>query len=335
LNQFFYALVLTFSSIDVNESFAKCGDDFVKNLLTFLGKLQSLAATSLHTKKCWKLLWRKMEPMQTARTRRCRLAPAFSLIELLVVVTIMAVLAALLIPALAASKERAKRTVCVGNLHQLYLGCTIYASDNKDWFPGVGNDSFDGNGAFNSITDMSSVRWVVTGGKKGTRVPSSITEMRREGGEFENLGWLYPYELAGNGEIFFCPGFAATSPMSASAYSAKGLMTIEEADGYRGVCGSYSYNLVCDGNYKRLYQRAGHIMQRDVFIMDYIDTDMTSPAEFAHYSSKGWNVAFTDGSVSFWKPDNATYRLIAEGTEPTDPLAFTRNFAPAVVQQTR
>jgi prepilin-type N-terminal cleavage/methylation domain-containing protein len=261
-------------------------------------------------------------------------ARAFSLIELLVVVAIMAILAALLLPALAASKERAKRTTCVGNLHQLYLGCTIYASENSDWFPGLGHDAIDGNGVFNEINDMSSVRWLVMGGKEGARVPMSIPEIKHLGGEFENLGWLYPYDTAGNGSVFFCPSFGPDSPMSAAAYSANGLMTIADVNDGRGVCGSYSYNLVCDGQYDRLYQKAGHILRRDVFIMDYINTGMTSPADFAHSSSKGWNVAFTDGSVGFWKPDAATYRLIAGGTEPSDPVAFTESFDPLVVRKT-
>jgi prepilin-type N-terminal cleavage/methylation domain-containing protein/prepilin-type processing-associated H-X9-DG protein len=62
---------------------------------------------------------------------------AFTLIELLVVIAIIAILAALLLPALARSKEESKRVQCAGNQHQISLGWIMYADDSGDWYPWI------------------------------------------------------------------------------------------------------------------------------------------------------------------------------------------------------
>lgn len=56
----------------------------------------------------------------------------FTLIELLVVVAIIAILVAMLLPALQRAKESGKSIVCIGNLRQLYLANLNYASDYND-----------------------------------------------------------------------------------------------------------------------------------------------------------------------------------------------------------
>ena len=59
----------------------------------------------------------------------------FTLIELLIVIAIIAILAALLLPALGKVKERARTTYCSGNVRTIVTGMNLYQEDNAGWLP--------------------------------------------------------------------------------------------------------------------------------------------------------------------------------------------------------
>ncbi len=76
----------------------------------------------------------------------------FTLIELLVVVAIIAILAAMLLPALSQARDRARSAVCISNLKQIGLSVMFYVQDYDGWLPAGGVNQY---GGFRTLSQLS------------------------------------------------------------------------------------------------------------------------------------------------------------------------------------
>ena len=222
----------------------------------------------------------------------------FTLIELLVVIGIIAILAALLLPALAAAKEHANLASCRNNVKQQLLGSNIYATDYNDYWPPI----WLGGHAYNQVSAEHYGRYIYQdpAGAAGIKAPNKITANQT----FQNLGFLYPMNLAGDGGVYFCPSYNAkpNSPLGAQVYSPL-LTTTRSGD----VRSSYCWNLwasLTRPNNPRLYQKTSDIKQgvkimvNEFFMPGGTQANPTiDPMQMAHDRERMVVVGYSDFSV--------------------------------------
>ena len=138
--------------------------------------------------------------MQTTRLEPQR--QAFTLVELLIVIAVIAILAALLFPALAAGQQKAKQAGCLSNLRQIGIAMNLYASDYSGSIP-YGPKA----AAFTSPLDLY----------PSTGAPTSLISL--SSGQPVGLGLLLAQHLAAQPKVLFCPG--SDQPVDADAQLAR------------------------------------------------------------------------------------------------------------------
>jgi prepilin-type N-terminal cleavage/methylation domain-containing protein/prepilin-type processing-associated H-X9-DG protein len=254
----------------------------------------------------------------------------FTLIELLVVIAIIAILAAMLLPALAKSKERALRVSCENNLRQIGIGIFLYASDTGDKMPPCRIE----------IANGSSVWYPYEVG----RISGPGTTTWSQGPH--NLGSLWETKAVPEGRTFYCPS-AARLPANSyqyQIYAAKATWPFGEdpADGfYNGGITRAGYSYVPQSKAQGTDARGNPLPYASITL-----TSVTEPGGNVNYNllktsqldpskSMCTDLVFSSAPASQPHRDGgvgAINALFGDGhvrfqTQRMVPAAFTGNFA--------
>ena len=209
---------------------------------------------------------------------------AFTLVELLVVIGIIALLISVLLPTLSRAKEAANRTKCAANMRELVTGWMAYHIQYKGKLPYVHTSPSPTNDPLNA---PNTTPWVTAGNteadiKNGSLYPfvNNVQVYRCPSDSSFNLRTYSPNNYL-NGEFISLPRVAKANQIRGS--TADVFVFIEEFDTRGSNLGSFAVDPTPGS---------------DVFI------------DIPGFFHKGSTLAWADGHVTFWVyADPRTFRL--------------------------
>lgn len=114
---------------------------------------------------------------------------AFTMVELLVVISIIGLLVALLLPSLSKARESARVTQCASNLRGINFATTMYLNDNKEAFPRGSNNAGHTNG---DLISNKEVQIIYSSYLNGALIPNTSGGLTGVDGDiYSSLGMRF------------------------------------------------------------------------------------------------------------------------------------------------
>jgi len=191
---------------------------------------------------------------------------AFSLIELLVAISVIALLLALLMPTLAGARRQSYRIVCKSNLRQLVLANSGYAAENNGYYVAAASDMWDRAGGYH--------RW------------HGVRDSKDE--PFDPLRGPLTAYLA-NGKVKECPG------------KIRFVKSKRWEESFEKGCGGYGYNMVYIGS--RVWRGGSsfeEIYGQTARISEISKPDNTLMFADTAFNQKGSLIEYSFAEPYFW-----------------------------------
>jgi len=118
---------------------------------------------------------------------KCRLARAFSLLEVIVAVAIIAILISIITPALTKARRNARQVITMNNQHQITTLLNCFASDNNNRYP-------------ESVATIGQLD-----GHWNWQEPTMLTACRSRGPQFHRSMSAYLHGYVEDANVMFCP----------------------------------------------------------------------------------------------------------------------------------